>query len=165
MGPLFLRLAVVHAAEVLPQDVLAPAQHQFFVAEVEAVLEVQEAGQQADGQLGPPGVGATCTHQGLGGAKHVLGFEDFSGAIAVLKLLRHSGFDLFPRQAGCQYRQRIIQIDHGVNAAAEKVDCLHTKIPQKVSLLLTLLERNGAQDLDKKTSVYAGWRGFAGPTK
>jgi hypothetical protein len=42
---------------------------------------------------------------------------------------------------------------------------LHTKIPQKVSLLLTLLERNGAPDLDKKASVHAGWRGFAGPTK
>ena len=35
---------VGHAAEELPHDVLAPAHHEFLVAEVEAVLEVQQAG-------------------------------------------------------------------------------------------------------------------------
>jgi hypothetical protein len=83
-------------------------------------------------------------------------FEDFSGSIVVLKLLRHSGFDLLPRQPGCQYCQGIVQIDHGVNAAAEKVNWLRTQLPQKVPLPLTFLERNGAHDLDRKASVYAG---------
>lgn len=61
--PVFI---VGHAAEVRPQDVLAPMYHQLFVAEVEAVLEVQQAGHQANGQPGPPGVAATRTQQYLG---------------------------------------------------------------------------------------------------
>ena len=42
-------LVVGHAAKKLPDDVLAPANHKFFVAEVKAVLEVEQAGHQADG--------------------------------------------------------------------------------------------------------------------
>ena len=49
-------------AEVLPQDVLAPAHNEFFVAEFEAAFEVQEAGHHANGELGTPGIGATGTH-------------------------------------------------------------------------------------------------------
>ena len=42
-------LVVGHAAEELPDDVLAPAHHKFFVAEVETVFEVEQAGHQAYG--------------------------------------------------------------------------------------------------------------------
>ena len=42
-------LVVVQAAEELPDDVLAPAHDKFFVAEVETVFEVQQAGHQAYG--------------------------------------------------------------------------------------------------------------------
>ena len=59
--PMFV---VGHAAEELPQHVLAPTRAQLFVAEIEAVLEVQRAGHQANRQLGPPRVAATGTHQG-----------------------------------------------------------------------------------------------------
>jgi hypothetical protein len=41
---------------------------------------------------------------------------------------------------------------------------LHTKIPPNVSIPLTILERNGEQDLKKKTSDFAGQRGFSGLT-
>ena len=43
-------LVVVHAAEKLPLHVLGPTLDQLFVAEVEAVLQVQQADHQADGQ-------------------------------------------------------------------------------------------------------------------
>jgi len=41
-------LKITHAAEELPQGVLAPAHHQLFIAAVEAVLEVRQAGHQAN---------------------------------------------------------------------------------------------------------------------
>ena len=56
------------------------------------------------------------------------------GADLILKdltPLRYCRFDLAPGQPTCQHRQGIAQIDHGVNAATEKVGCLHTQIPQK----------------------------------
>ena len=51
---------VVQAAEVLPHDVLAPANDQFFVAQIKAVFEIQQAGHQAYGQFGAPSIAATC---------------------------------------------------------------------------------------------------------
>lgn len=42
--------AKAHAAEVLPIDALRPALHQFLVAEVEAVLQVQQSSHQANRQ-------------------------------------------------------------------------------------------------------------------
>ena len=43
-------LVVVHAAEKLPLHVLGPTLDQLFVAEVEAVFQLQQADHQADGQ-------------------------------------------------------------------------------------------------------------------
>jgi hypothetical protein len=88
---------VVHAAEELPEHVLAPAHHKFLVAEVEAVLEVQQAGHQSDRQLGAPGVADTRALQHLRGAEHVLAFEEFARAILALEFRRHRCFDLIPR--------------------------------------------------------------------
>jgi hypothetical protein len=139
-------LVVVHAAEELPQDVLAPAHHQVFVTEVEAVFEVQQADHQANGQLRTSGVRATGTHKGRGGAKQTLVFKDLTAAILVLELCRYGLLDLAPWQAGCQHRQWIVQIDHGVDSAAEKVYWLHLQISQKVALALTLFEGFGAHD-------------------
>ena len=155
---------VGHAAEELPHDVLAPAHHEFFVAEVETVLEVQQAGHQANRQLGSSGVAATHAHQDLRGAEHVTALENLTGAILPLKLHCHRRFDLLPGQACGQHRQGIVQIDHGVDAATEKVQRLHPRIPQKVSLPTTLLGRFSAQGLHQKPRIDAGWRGFAGPT-
>ena len=79
----------------------------------------------------------------------------------MFELCRYRCFDLVPRQPRHQHRQGVVQIDHGVNAAAEKVDWLHTKIPQKVTLPLTFLGGFGAHKISKKASVHAGLRGFA----
>ena len=59
----------------------------------------------------------------LGGAEHVLAFEDFSAAIVVLELSCYRCFDLVPRQSRRQHRQGIVQIYRGINAAAWPV-CL-----------------------------------------
>src|ERR1035437_9728743 len=82
----------------------------------------------------------------------------------MLEFGRHCRFDLTPGQPSCQDCQGILQVDHDVNSTAEKVNGLHTKIPQKVSLLLTFSGGLGAHNLYKKASVYAGRRGFSWPT-
>jgi hypothetical protein len=48
-----------------------------------------------------------------------------------------------------RYRQRIVQIDHGVNSAAGKVRCLHLKNPQKVTLKVTFLGEFGVPKTQK----------------
>ncbi len=78
-------LVIGHAAEELPHDVLAPAQHQFLIAEVETVLEVQQAGHQANGQLGTASVAATRAHQDLRGAEHVTAFKHLAGSFLALE--------------------------------------------------------------------------------
>ena len=70
-------LKIIQAAEELPQHVLAPAHNELFVAEIKTVLEVQQAGHQANGQLGPPCIAASRAHQGLRGAKQA---PDFRGS-------------------------------------------------------------------------------------
>ena len=45
----------------------------------------------------------------------------------VLELGGYRRLDVAPRQAACQHRQRIVQIDHGVNSAMEKIYRLHHK--------------------------------------
>jgi hypothetical protein len=47
------RLEVDPATEVLPVHVLSPSSHKFLVAEVEAVLQVQQPGHQPQGQARP----------------------------------------------------------------------------------------------------------------
>jgi hypothetical protein len=79
------------------------------------------------------------------------------------KLRRYGRLDLIPGQSRREYRQRIVQIDHGVNAAAEKVLFLHHRFPQESTLHQTFPEGFGVHDLYKKASFHAGWRGFAGP--
>lgn len=45
-----VRFVEGHAAEVLPHDVLGPAFDEFLIAELVGVLEVQQAGHEADGK-------------------------------------------------------------------------------------------------------------------
>ncbi len=127
-------LVVVHTAEVLPQDVFAPAHHQFFVAEVETVLEVQQADHQADRQLGSTGVAAPATDHDFTGAEHVFGFEDLTRAVLVVELGCNGCFDLAPGQPGGQHRQRVAGVDHGIDSAAEEVNGLHGRSLRKFLL-------------------------------
>ena len=158
-------LVVVHAAEELPQHVLAPARNKLVIAEVEAVLGVQQAGHQANRQLGTTRAADACAHQNLRGAEHVVAFDCLAGALLALELGRHRGFDLRPRQPGCQHRQGILQVDHRVDACAKKVGRLHPRIPQKSTPRTTLPEGLGAPRLPRIARIHAGWRGFARATR
>jgi hypothetical protein len=81
-------LVVLHAAEELPDDVLAPALADLFVAEVEAVLEVQQAGHQPDRCLGPTGVAASGPQHSARRAEQIVAFDDRASAILMLELGR-----------------------------------------------------------------------------
>jgi hypothetical protein len=77
----------------------------------------------------------------------------------VLKLLRKNCFDLLPRKPTCQYFKGIDQNVDVINADAEKVDSLHIKISEKVSLLFSIL-RESVKDLDIKANAYSDFHGF-----
>ena len=74
------RFVMLHAAEVLPNDVLAPLLDQAPVAEVLAVFEVQQADQQPAGQAWPSCVAGACCHgrwartEEVGGHRHIRRF-------------------------------------------------------------------------------------------
>jgi len=111
---------VGQAAEELPQHVLTPTCGNLLVAEIETVLQVQEAGHQANRQLGTPGVAAARTFEHQSRTEHVLPFENLARAILALERRRQRGFDQIPRQPTRQHGQRIAQVDHRVDASAEK---------------------------------------------
>ena len=104
------------------------------------------------GSLGRPALlrPPPSTHHRLGGAKQVLILEHLADSALMLKLRRYCGLHLTPWQTRSQQRQRIAQIDHGTNSAAEKVHWLHLSIPQKVTLNTTLFGGIGASKLQKK---------------
>jgi hypothetical protein len=56
---------------------------------------------------------------------------------------RYGWLYLAPWQAACELRQWVVQIDHGVDSATEKVYWLHQQISQKVTLALTLFKGFG----------------------
>lgn len=67
----------------------------------------------------------------------------------MLELRRYCCLNLTPGQPRGQYRQRDVQIDHGVNSAAEKVNVLHPRFPQKVTLNIAFLGGFGVPELPK----------------
>ena len=136
---------VSHAAKELPQHVLAPARGHLFVAEIEAVLQVKQAGHQADRQLGTPGIADTRALQHLLGAEHILAFEDLTRARLAIELRRQRCFDLIPWQPSRQHRQGVAQVDHRVDASAEKVGRFHPRFPQKSIPQMNVLEGIGGR--------------------
>jgi hypothetical protein len=158
-------LVVLHAAEELPKHVLAPARADLLVAEIKTVLEVQQAGHQADRQPGTPGVADAGAFQHQRGTEHVLAFEELTLASLALEFGRHRRFDLIPGKPPRQHRQWIVQFDHRVDAGAEKVGRLHLRIPQESNPQSFIPEGFGVPSLPRKVSIHAGWRDFAGPTQ
>ena len=53
------RLVVLHAAEELPHNVLAPARNELFVAQVERILQAQQSGHEPHRQARTAGVAQT----------------------------------------------------------------------------------------------------------
>jgi hypothetical protein len=57
-----------------------------------------------------------------------------------------------------------VQVDHRVDAAAEKVRRVHAPIPQKSNSIGIELRRIRHGVRPHKASIHAGCQGFAGPT-
>lgn len=138
------------AAEELPQHVLAPARDQLFIAQVEGVFEIQQAEHQAQRQPRTTGGAGACARQHLRGAEQVVAFHHRPRALAAGELGGDCRFELRPRQPRGQHRQRIVQVDHGIDAAAEKVGRGHAQIPQKSVSPITFLRGFGGQENTKK---------------
>jgi hypothetical protein len=157
-------LVVVQTAEGLPQDVLAPAGTELLVAEVEAILEVDQAGHQPNGQPGAPANADAPANDHRRRAEEVSPIQTLTRATLTLELGCHRRLDQIPWQALGEHRQRIVQLDHGVDAAAKEVRRLHARFPQESTPRITLPERNCAPRLPRCASIHAGSRAFAGST-
>ncbi len=114
-------LEVIHTREVLPGGRLGPALNDALVALVESVLEVQQRDHQAQRQARPTGRRDTGTdHLGHAAEQiHVLNVA--TGADGLGEQVGDRGFQFLPGHAGRQHGQRVAQIDHLIQAAAEKV--------------------------------------------
>ena len=68
------RVKVFQVCKVLPVDVLGKALHQFFVAEIETVLEQGQRDHQAHGQSGTTGIAGIAAADSDNGSGQVGGF-------------------------------------------------------------------------------------------
>ncbi len=114
-------LEVIHAPEALPGRRLGPAFDDAFSALVEGVLEVQQRDHQAQWQAGSTGRrDAGSDHLGHAAEQiHVLNVA--TGADRLCKQMRDRGFQFLLGHAIGQDHERMSQIDHLIQAAAEKV--------------------------------------------
>ena len=115
------RLVVGHATEELPDHVLAPAFAEFFVAQVEGVLEVQQRDHQADRQTRTACVAHAGASELRGGAEEIGILDHATTAILVREQRGQRGFDRGPGHARGQHRQRVAHVDHRVQPGAKKV--------------------------------------------
>jgi hypothetical protein len=71
-----------------------------------------------------------------------------------------------PRHTVGQHCQRVAQIDHLVQAVAEKVigHSAAFKNSQKTGFIEYLFESSDHPDSPQTTRIHVGFRGFAGPT-
>src|SRR5512133_246001 len=123
------RRVVVLTAEVLPYDVLGPPGDEFFVTEVEGVLEVKQSGHEPYWQAWP----ARCTEPGAGDlqarAKEIAAGYRLTSAVLACKGRCQGGFDLRPRHPLCQHSKRVSQIDHVIKPGSEKIVSCHLRCP------------------------------------
>ena len=71
------RFVVGLVAEVLPDDVLGPTLDQFFVGEIEGVLEIEQGGHQSDRETRTSGGTGATIRRFHGAAEEVVICDDF----------------------------------------------------------------------------------------
>jgi hypothetical protein len=125
-------LKVSLAAEELPIDVLRPAGTDRLVAFVVGVFEVEKTDHEPDRQTFASGGADAGAGQRPGGAEEVGAFGSLAGARLVFEGRCQCGFDVLPGHPGGQDREGVAHIQHGVQAAAEKVRCAHTTYPRNL---------------------------------
>jgi hypothetical protein len=99
---------------------IAPALDHPFVRLVEGVLEIQEADHDAQRHARTPGV-AGDRHALHLFAKEVQVRQGRTGAALAGENLSHPRLDLLPGHARGQHGQRLPQVDHVIDARAEKI--------------------------------------------
>ena len=129
------------------------------------MFEKNQTRHQANRQLGTSASAGSGADHDRRRAEHVSNIEALTSALLALELGGQHRLDLLPRQPSGEHRQRVVQVDHGVDAGAEKIRRLHAQIPRKKTPHTMLLEGNGARRLPRFARDGAGSRRFAGPTK
>lgn len=154
------------ARKVLPGGCFAPALDEVFITLVEGMFKVQQGHHQTGGQTRTPGIGDAATGNGRDRAKQVQVFDLLARLDLTRPALRKGSFDFLPRHAVGQDRQRVAQIDHLIQAVAEKVigHGAAFRNSQKTGSIEYLFESSDHPDLPHITSVHAACRGFAGTT-
>lgn len=131
-------LEILTAAKELPIGVLGPPLNDVLVALAEGVLQIQQPDHQPDRQARATRCARACARH-LQGRKQIQALDRTPLAVLAGKARRQRRFDLGPRHSGCQYGQRVTQIDHCVQPGAEKVRGGHRKpalqIFQKVNAI------------------------------
>ena len=114
-------LEVVHAREVLPGGRLRPALDDAFIALVEGVLEVQQRDHQAQRESRTTGRRYPRTDHLGHAAEQVHVLDVLAGANRLGEQMRDGGFQFLPRHTRSEYGQRVAQVDHLIQAAAEEI--------------------------------------------
>ena len=115
-------IKVFEACKVLPVDVLGKALHQFFIAEVKAVLEQCQGDHESGAQSGASGIAGFAAADSDNGASQVRRFFAlFEGVHLVGKLRCDAGLHFFPRQSASQNRQWMAAVDHLIQAPPEEI--------------------------------------------
>ena len=113
---------VLKTGKVLPVDVLRKALHQFFIAEVKAVLEQGQCDHEPHARAGSACIAGFTAADADNGAGQVWRFFALlERALFVRKLRRYASLHSFPRQTGRQYRQWMAVVDHLIEATAKEV--------------------------------------------
>jgi len=97
------------------------------------------------------------------GAEHVVAFEDLAGAFLAFELGR-SAASICAQGSRAPAPRGIAQVDHRVDASAEKVGRLHPRIPRN-PLHLDLNPRKSSARFRPKTWHSCGLADFAGATQ
>ena len=149
-----------HAAEVLPDHIFRPALHQFLVAELVGVLEVQQAGHQPDGQARA----ACCCNADAcdlhGRAEQIVLRNGPTFTHLAGKVRCQCRLDLRPGQPAGQHRQRVAQVDHLGQRLAEEISALngigHRQNSQESAPTPSILRGSRSRRNPLKPSVHAG---------
>lgn len=126
-------LAVLLGTEELPHQVLAPPFHQFFVTEIEAVLEVEQAGHEANRQARSPRVAHAAAELLTALAEQIASNHLPWRSILPLAFGRQRGFDPGPTEVAPTTPQAGRECRSSRPGGNEKIRCAQARIPQKNS--------------------------------
>lgn len=114
-------LKVFVARKVLPGGRLAPARYDVFVTLVEGMFEVQQRHHQPGGKTRPAGIGDAAAGDRRHRAKQVHILDLLVRLDLSRPALGKGRLDLLPGHPVGQHRRRVAQIDHLIQAIAEKI--------------------------------------------